>query len=80
MRLKTGLEFKQSQIKELNDEFNVDMFHTKVRGGKAFAAEQKIEQCKKILLRSKRFEKNSNKKIRPNDLIKKAAQNMNQTI
>ena len=80
MRLKTGLEFKQSQIKELNDEFNVDMFYTKVRGGKAFAAEQKIEQCKKILLRSKRFEKNSNKKIRPNDLIKKAAQNMNQTI
>ena len=56
------------------------MFHTKVRGGKAFAAEQKIREFKKILLRSKRFEKNSNKRIRPNDLIKKAAQNMNQTI
>ena len=80
MRLKTDLEFKQNQIKKLVDEFNVDMFHTKVRGGKAFAAEQKIGQFKKILLRSKRFEKNSNKKIRPNDLIKKAAQNMNQTI
>ena len=80
MRLKTDLEFKQNQIKKLIDEFNVDMFHTKVRGGKAFAAEQKIGQFKKILLRSKRFEKNSNKKIRPNDLIKKAAQNMNQTI
>ena len=56
------------------------MFHTKVRGGKAFAAEQKIREFKKILLRSKRFEKNSNKRNRPNDLIKKAAQNMNQTI
>ena len=56
------------------------MFHTKVRGGKAFAAEQKIREFKKILLRSKCFEKNSNKRIRPNDLIKKAAQNMNQTI
>ena len=33
--------FKRNQIKRLNDEFNVDMFHTKVLGGKAFAAEQK---------------------------------------
>ena len=80
MRLQTDLEFKQNQIKKLNNEFNVNMFLTNMRGGKAFAAEQKIGQFKKILLRSKRFEKNSNKKIRPNDLIKKAAQNMNQTI
>ena len=80
MRLQTDLEFKQNQIKKINYEFNVDMFHTKVHGGKVFAAEQKIGQFKKILLRRKRFEKNSNKRIRPNDLIKKAAQNMNQTI
>ena len=33
------------------------MFHTKFRGGKAFAAEQRIREFKKILLRSKRFEK-----------------------
>ena len=33
------------------------MFHTRVRGGKAFAAEQKIRELKKILLRSKRFKK-----------------------
>ena len=45
------------------------MFHTKVWGGKTFAAEQKIREFKKILLRSKRFEKKSNKRIRPNDLI-----------
>ena len=33
------------------------MFHTKIRGGKAFAAEKKNREFKKILLRSKRFEK-----------------------
>ena len=42
MRLQTDLEFKQNQIKKLNNEFDVEMFYTKVRGGKAFAAEQKI--------------------------------------
>ena len=80
MRLQTDLEFKQNQIKKLNDEFNVDMFHTKVRGGKAFTAEQKIREFKKILLRSKRLEKDRGKRIKPNDLIKKAAKNMNETI
>ena len=41
MRLQTDLEFKQNQIKKINNEFNADMFHTKVHGGKAIAAEQK---------------------------------------
>ena len=80
MRLQADLKFKQNQIKKLNEEFNVDMFHTRVRGGKAFAAEQKIRVLKKILLRSKRLEKNRGKRIKPNDLIRKAAQNMNETI
>ena len=66
--LQTDLEFKQNQIKILNDELNVEMFHTKVRVGKAFAGEQKIREFKQILLPSKSFEKNSNKGIRPNDL------------
>ena len=57
MRLETDLEFNQNQIKKLNNDFNVEMFHTKVRGAKAFAAEHKIREFKKILLRSKRFEK-----------------------
>ena len=48
MCLQTDLEFKQNQIKKLNDEFNVEMFHTRVRGGKAFAAEQKIRELKKF--------------------------------
>ena len=55
MTLQTDLEFKQNAIKKLNNEFNVEMFHSKVRGGKAFAAEQKIREFKKLLLKSKRF-------------------------
>ena len=49
------------------------MFHTRVRGGKAFATEQKIREFKKILLRSKRLEKARGERIKPNDLIRKAA-------
>ena len=33
------------------------MFHTRLRGGKVFAAEQRIRKLTKIILRSKRFEK-----------------------
>ena len=33
MTLQTDLEFKQNAIKKLNNEFNVEMFHSKVRGG-----------------------------------------------
>ena len=80
MRLQTDLKFSQNQIKKLNNDFNVEMFHVKVRGGKAFAAEQKIREFKKILLRSKWFEKLRKNRIKPNDLIRKAAQNMNETI
>ena len=53
MCLQTDLEVKQNQLKKLNNEFNVEMFHTNVCGGKAFAAEQNIRKFKKILLRSK---------------------------
>ena len=42
------------------------MFHTKIRRGEAFAAEQNTGEFKKKLLRSKRFEK--------------SAENMNKTI
>ena len=78
--LQTDLEFKQNAVKKLNDEFDVEMFHSKVRGGKAFAAEQKIREFKKILLKNKRFIKSKGERIRPNQLIKKAVENMNETI
>ena len=41
MRLQVDLEFQQNEIKKLNKKYNVEMFSTKIRGGKAFAAEQK---------------------------------------
>ena len=63
MRLQTDLEFKQDQILKLNDEFNVEMFHTRLRGGKAFAEEQKIREFKRLLLRGKRLEKQQAKDL-----------------
>ena len=30
MRLQTYLEFKQNEIKKLNNQYNVEMFHSKV--------------------------------------------------
>ena len=62
MRLETDKEFNQNKIKQLNKNFDVEMYHTNFRGGKAFAAEQKIREFKKFLLRSKRFENMKKKK------------------
>ena len=45
-RLQTYQEFKQRKIYDLNKKYNVDMFSTAVRGGKAFAAEQKLRELK----------------------------------
>ena len=42
IRLQVDLEFQQNKIKKLNKKYNVEMFTTKNRGGKAYAAEQKI--------------------------------------
>ena len=80
MTLQTDLEFKQNAIKKLNEDFNVELFHSKLRGGKAFAAEQKIREFKKILLKSKRFIKRKGQQLRPLQVIKKAVENMNETI
>ena len=46
MRLQTDLEFNQNKTKELNKKFDVDMFHTQLRDGKVFQAEQKIRELK----------------------------------
>ena len=42
MRLETYQKFKQRKIFELNKKFYLEMYSTNLRGGKAFAAEQKI--------------------------------------
>ena len=46
MRLQVDNEFQQVKIKDLNDINNVEMFAIAVRGGKVFAAEQKIKELK----------------------------------
>ena len=57
VRLQTDLEFQQNEIKKLNKKFNFEMFSTNVRGGKAFAAKQKIRELKKLPLKSKNIDK-----------------------
>ena len=39
MRLQTEREFQQTNIKKLNKQFDVDVYSTNLKGGKAFAAE-----------------------------------------
>ena len=46
MKLQVDQEFQLVKIKDLNDLNNVKMFSTSIRGGKAFAAEQKIRELK----------------------------------
>ena len=79
MRLQTDCKFQQTNIKKLNKEYNVDMYSTNLRGGKAFAAEQKICELKKLLLGSKHIKKSLGKRVKPNKLIKKATFNLNNT-
>ena len=80
MRLQTDLEIQQNAIKNLNEKFNVEMYLTKLREGKAFAAEQKIREFKKILLKSNRIIKDKgsgSERLNPKEIITKATSNMN---
>ena len=77
MRLQVDLEFQQNKIKALNQKYNVEMFSSKNRGGKAYAAEQKIREFKKILFKIKKTYKRLKKRLNSAKLIKKAVQNMN---
>ena len=53
MKLQVDLEFQQVRIKDLNKQNNVEMFSTSLRGGKAFTAEQKLENLKQEFQTSK---------------------------
>ena len=80
MRLQTDLEFQQIEIKRLNEKYNIDMFSTKGRGEKAFAAEQKIREFKKLLFKSKKHHKaTKTSMVDLRKLIRNAVQNMNNT-
>ena len=79
MRIQTDLELRQREIQKLNKKkCNALMFHTKIRGGKAFAAKQKIREFKKILQKSERMHKlTTTKRIEPKKLIQHATNNLN---
>ena len=57
IKLQTDQEFKQRNMEKLNKKLDLEMQSTHVRGGKAFAAKQKIKELKKLLFRSKRIQK-----------------------
>ena len=79
MRLQTDQEFRQNEIKKINLKYNVEMFSSRLRGGKAFAAEQKIRELKKVIFKTKNAYKLSKKKINSKKIIEKLVQNLNNT-
>ena len=46
MILQTDLEFQQNEIKRLNEKCNVEIFSSRVRGGKADTKKRKLESLK----------------------------------
>ena len=75
MRFQVDQGFQQGKIKDFHELNNVEMFSTSLRGGKAFAAEQKIRELKTKLNISKL---NVQKlKISPKKIIEISTENMN---
>ena len=73
MRLQVDQEFQQVKIKDLNHLNNVEMFSTNLRGGKVFAAEQKLRELKTRIAKL-----NAQKlKISPNKIIEMSTANIN---
>ena len=73
MRLQVDQEFQQVKIKDINDLLNnAEMFSTFLRGGKAFAAEQKIRELKTRI--AKLF---SQKLKSPRKIIENSTANVN---
>ena len=78
MKPQTDLEARQNEIKKLNKKYNIEMFSGRVRGKKAYVAEQKIREFKKLLFQSKRQHKaTSTNRFDSRNLMRKAAENMN---
>ena len=77
IRLQTDQEFQQNEIKKLNKKYNIEMFSTRLRGGKAFAAEQKIRELKKIIFKTKKTYKLQKRKIKSKEIIEKSVENLN---
>ena len=73
MKLQVNQEFQQVKIKDLNELNNVEMFSPSLRGGKAFAAEQKIRELKTRISNLK----GQKLKISPKEIIEISTKNMN---
>ena len=73
MRLQVDQEFQQVKIKDLNELNNFTMFSTSLRGGIAFAAEQKIRELKTRIAKLR----SQNLKIPPKKIIEISTANMN---
>ena len=73
MRLQIESKFQQVKIKDLNDENNVEIFKSSVRGGKVFVAEQKIR-----LFKTRMSKLNAPKlKSSPSRIVQNLTLNMN---
>ena len=77
MRLQVDNEFQHVKIKDLKNENNVEMFTSSVRGGKAFAAEQKIRELKSRILKLRAISDKQKAKIPAVTITKQSAENMN---
>ena len=63
MHLPVDNKFQQVKIKDLNDKFNLTMITASIRGGKAFAAKQKIRELKSRIAKVKAISDKSRAKI-----------------
>ena len=72
VRLQIDNEFQQVKIKDLNDENNIEMFTSSARGGKTFAAEQKVGELKTRMAKLSA----PKLKITPTKIIQNSALNM----
>ena len=72
MRLQVDNEFQEVKIKDLNEKINIEMFTSSVRGGKAFAAEQKIRELKSRIAKLSALKL----KVPPSKIITTSAENM----
>ena len=70
-------EFQQVKIKDSNDRYNVTIFTTSIRGGKAFATKQKIRERKRRKVKLKAISDKSKAKIPPTTIIRQSIENVN---
>ena len=76
MRFQVDNEFQEVKIKDLNEKINIEMFTSSVRGGKAFAAEQKIRELKSRIAKLSALKL----KVPPSKIITTSAENTNNVL